>query len=268
MEYRGGIGIGNRCVRADHPLPSTLLRDRKSLGVKSHLAQQMAASPLAIFRWFLAKMAAGGGGVSGGVYRGGIASTPSLNPPITVGAGTGGVMVGQDVGGNQDNHHQAAAAAVEVGEGVAQEAVMLNGLGGDGDNHLAGVGTIAGANERFGERLRRASSMPLASWCSGGGGSSSSSCVHRGRGFREEVLPRPVCFPVALGGGVVDVTPRLVSYFEVWWKMLMSGLCGEFHVLVLRRRFITESLEFLRWLFLHRRFVWGLIYTLSSFSVN
>lgn len=31
----------------------------------------------------------------------------------------------------------------------------------------------------------------------------------------EQPLPRPFCVPVSLGGGVVDVTPRLVSYFEV-----------------------------------------------------
>lgn len=202
----------------------------------------MAASPLAIFRWFLAKMAAakngGGVGFSGGVYRRGIAATSALNPPLTAGAGIGGILGGQDAGGNQGYPHQAdapaaaaaAAVAVEVGEGMAQEAVMINGLGGGGssisDNHLAGVGAIAGvpaaanggsavAGDGFGERLRRASSMPLALWCSGGA-SSSNSFVDRGRGLREEILPRPVCFPVALGGGVVDVTPRLISYFEVW----------------------------------------------------
>ncbi|CAM9572569.1 unnamed protein product [Ascophyllum nodosum] len=55
--------------------------------------------------------------------------------------------------------------------------------------------------------------MPVA-WGSGGGGFGGV-CRGRGFGLREESLPSPVCFPVALGGGVFDVTPRLVSYFEV-----------------------------------------------------
>lgn len=56
-------------------------------------------------------------------------------------------------------------------------------------------------------RVIRSSSSP--GWISG-------SRVGQGQGHgQEQSFPQPLCYPVMLDNGVVDVTPRLVSYFEV-----------------------------------------------------
>ncbi|CAM9572500.1 unnamed protein product, partial [Ascophyllum nodosum] len=111
VEYRGGIGIGNRCVRADLSLPSTVLRERTSPGVRSHLAHQLATSPLAIFRWLLTKATlAAGAGIGGRARRtvgGSTASepTPGLAAPSVSAADAAGAP---------------GAAAAGAGGGVAQ----------------------------------------------------------------------------------------------------------------------------------------------------
>ncbi|CAM9816443.1 unnamed protein product, partial [Laminaria digitata] len=187
VEFRGGLGLGNRCVRADLPLPSTVLRERGGLGTKSHLARHPDTSPLALFRWLLAKMAAtasGGGGGRGGGRRG-------------VGGRGGGGGVGYG-GGFGNVHAEQQQEEAGVGVGVEGWGGVGAGVGGQGGGEVGGG--------PWGERLERASSMPSA----GGKGG----CC-RGEGGREKPLPRAMCFPVALGGGAFDVTPRLVSYFEV-----------------------------------------------------
>lgn len=65
VEFQGGVGVGNRCVRADLPLPSTVLRERLSLAARAHVARHLAATPLALLRWFLAKMASTAAGAGG-----------------------------------------------------------------------------------------------------------------------------------------------------------------------------------------------------------
>ena len=209
-------------MRADLSLPSTVLRERTSPGVRSHLAHQLATSPLAIFRWLLTKATlAAGAGIGGRARRtvgGSTASepTPGLAAPSVSAADAAGAP---------------GAAAAGAGGGVAQGfnqlGAFVEGAGGGGLG-MAPAGTFASnghgyplGNRADGdgdasegvERTVRAASMPVA-WGSGGGGFGGV-CRGRGFGLREESLPFPVCFPVALGGGVFDVTPRLVSYFEV-----------------------------------------------------
>lgn len=185
VEFRGGLGVGNRCVRADLPLPSTVLRERTGVGARSSLARRLETSPLALFRWLLAKMAAaatasGGGGVgsgaSGGVYGAGPADAWSSAQQRFFG-----------------NHFQQQQQQEQHQEGDSEELeTMPDGWGGGGGGDAGGTG----------ERRERSSSLPA-------GGVKGS--------VRQEkpTLPRVLCFPVSLGKGVVDVTPRLVSYFEV-----------------------------------------------------
>lgn len=170
VEYHGGLGLGNRCVRADVPLPSTILRERKGLAARSHLARQLATSPIALFRWLLAKMASTAARTSASRRR--------------AAAELGGAPRGSipSIGGGGSGDEQGAG-----GDGV-----MGNGVG---DEDSAAIDS---------ERSERSTSAPVS-----GRGHAQQSLE------QQQPLPRPFCFPVALGGGVLDVTPRLISYFEV-----------------------------------------------------
>ncbi|CAN0105752.1 unnamed protein product [Ectocarpus sp. 4 AP-2014] len=186
VEFRGGLGVGNRCVRADLPLPSTVLRERTGAGARSSLARHLETSPLALFRWLLAKMAAtasGGAGAGGGSGAG--RASPA-SPASAVHPG----LVG-------DHHFQHDAQQQQAGGGAfAAPGAMLQ----------AGLGQDAAATT--GERRRRASSLPS-------GGPDAAGAPGGGQHGEKPKLPRVLCFPVALERGVVDVTPRLASYFEV-----------------------------------------------------
>lgn len=189
VEFRGGLGVGNRCVRADLPLPSTVLRERTGAGARSSLARHLETSPLALFRWLLAKMAAtaSGGAGAGGGSDAGRASPASSASAVHLG------LVGNHL--SYLFQHNAQQQQAEGGAFAASGAMLQAGLGQDG----------AAAT---GERRRRASSLPS-------GGPDGAGASGGGQHGEKPKLPRVLCFPVALGRGVVDVTPRLVSYFEV-----------------------------------------------------
>ncbi|CAN0348645.1 unnamed protein product, partial [Discosporangium mesarthrocarpum] len=53
VEYSGGVGIGNRCVRTDLPFPSTLRSERGCPVAAASRRDAHLATPLSLLRWLL-----------------------------------------------------------------------------------------------------------------------------------------------------------------------------------------------------------------------